>query len=71
MATPEQYLSTFELYGDGQAVLTDLMKRFGGPSFTRGAPDQTAYNCGDKAVIEHIARQIHEAERPRQPTAPD
>lgn len=62
-ATPTQYLSTFELYGDGRAVLDDLIKRFGGPPFVAGAPDQTAYNCGAKAVIEHIAAQIAVGER--------
>ncbi len=62
-ATPTQYLSTFDLYGDGRAVLDDLIKRFGGPPFVAGAPDQTAYNCGAKAVIEHIAAQIAEGER--------
>jgi hypothetical protein len=62
-ATPTQYLSAFELYGDGRAVLDDLIKRFGGPPFVAGAPDQTAFNCGAKAVIEHIAAQIDKGQR--------
>lgn len=62
-ATPQQYMSTFELLNDGQAVLDDLTARFGGPSFALGLPDQTAYNCGAKAVLEHILAQIDRANR--------
>lgn len=65
-ATPQQYASTFELYGDGVAVLDDLIRRFGGAPFVAGQPDQTAFNCGTKAVVEHILAQIAAAEqRPR------
>jgi len=63
-ATPDQYLSAFELFGDGQAVLDDLTQLFGGAPFIAGQPDTTAYNCGAKAVIEHIHAQIAKAERP-------
>ncbi len=62
MASPQQYRSAFELFGDGQAVLDDLVKKFGGPPFVPGSPDQTAYNCGAKAVIEHIYAQISASE---------
>lgn len=62
MATPKQYQSAFELFGDGQAVLADLVEKFGKAPFVPGAPDQTAYNCGAKAVIEHIYAQISAAE---------
>lgn len=65
-ATPQQYLGTFELLGDGQAVLNDLLERFGGPPFAAGQPDQTAYNCGAKAVVEHILAMIDLAEKPAQ-----
>ena len=58
MATPQQYRSAFELFNDGQAVLDDLVEKFGKPPFVPGAPDQTAFNCGAKAVIEHIYAQI-------------
>ena len=63
MKTPQQYAATFELTNDGQAVLDDLLQRFGGPPFVAGKPDQTAYNCGAKAVIEHIAAQLDAAKR--------
>lgn len=59
-ATPQQYASTFELYGDGQAVLADLVRIFGGPPFVAGQPDTTAFNCGAKAVIEHIYARINQ-----------
>lgn len=62
-ATPQQYMHTFELTGDGQAVMDDLLALFGGAPFVPGSPDQTAYNCGAKAVIEHICAQIAKAER--------
>ena len=63
MATPQQYRSTFELNNDGQAVLDDLVKRFGKPPFVAGQPDSTAFNCGAKAVIEHIWAQISETQQ--------
>jgi hypothetical protein len=61
-ATPQQYVSTFELYGDGQAVLADLVLTFGGAPFKPGQPDLTAFNCGAKAVIEHIYARINQAQ---------
>lgn len=61
-ATPQQYVSAFELYGDGQAVLADLVRLFGGPPFKPGQPDLTAFNCGAKAVIEHIYARINQAQ---------
>lgn len=61
-ATPQQYRSAFELYGDGQAVLDDLVRRFGKPPFVEGKPDVTAFNCGAKAVIEHIYSQIEQTQ---------
>jgi hypothetical protein len=57
-ATPQQYRHTFELTNDGQAVLDDLIDRFGKPPFVAGQSDTTAYNCGCKAVIEHIWSQL-------------
>ena len=65
MATPAQYASTFDLYGDGRAVLDDLIAKFGRSPFGPGSPDVTAFNCGAKAVIEHIAAQMDAADRPR------
>lgn len=65
MATPQQYRSAFELFNDGQAVLEDLVEKFGGPPFVAGQTDQTAYNCGAKAVIEHIYAQINAQENQR------
>jgi hypothetical protein len=64
MATTEQYRNTFDLHADGQAVLDHLTRLFGGAPFVAGAPDLTAYNCGVKAVIEHIHAQIAKAEPP-------
>ncbi len=63
MAEATAYRSTFELYGDGQAVLDDLIALFGKAPFVPGSPDQTAYNCGAKAVIEHILARIAEADQ--------
>jgi len=58
VATPEQYRNAFELSNDAQAVLDDLIERFGKPPFAAGQPDVTAYNCGAKAVVEHIHSMI-------------
>ena len=66
MATPQQYAATFDLTTDGQAVFAELMGLFGGAPFVAGQPDRTAYNCGAKAVIEHIAARLAEAEPIRQ-----
>lgn len=68
MATPQQYMHALGLTGDGQAVLDDLTQLFAKSPFVPGSPDLTAYNCGTKAVIEHIHAQIAKAEplpRPR------
>ena len=62
-ATPQQYRSAVELFGDGQAVLDDLGDLFARSPFVPGQPDTTAFNCGAKAVIEHIHAQIHASER--------
>jgi hypothetical protein len=64
MATPQQYSSTFDLFGDGRAVLDDLVQKFGAAPFVPGMPDQTAYNCGARAVIEHIHAEMAKADRP-------
>lgn len=66
-ATPQQYHSAFG-FGDGQAVLDDLQQRFGAAPFVAGQPDQTAFNCGARAVLEHILLQLAQVEpegRPR------
>ncbi|MEL4181230.1 Bbp19 family protein [Roseateles sp. PN1] len=64
MATPQQYQHTFDLTNDGQAVLDDLMQIFGNAPFVPGKPDQTAYNCGARAVIEHIHAMLSQSGRP-------
>ncbi|OWQ92025.1 hypothetical protein CDN99_06615 [Roseateles aquatilis] len=56
-ATPTDYESIF-MFPEGQRVLEDLMERFAKAPFVAGQPDQTAFNCGTKAVIEHIWAQI-------------
>ena len=61
MATPQQYFSALG-FGDGQAVLDDLQQRFGAAPFVAGQPDQTAYNCGARAVLEHILLQLAQVE---------
>ena len=66
MATPEQYAAAFDLTTDGQAVFAELMELFGKAPFVVGKPDQTAYNCGAKAVIEHIAARLAQVEPVRQ-----
>lgn len=66
MATPQQYHHTFGLTNDGQDVLDDLQMRFGGAPFVQGQPDQTAFNCGARAVLEHILLQLAQVE-PRRP----
>lgn len=62
-ATPQQYAHTFDMSNDGHAVLGDLAQLFAGPPFVAGQPDRTAYNCGAKAVVEHIYAMLDKAER--------
>jgi hypothetical protein len=66
MTSAASYLATFELHPDGRAVLDDLQQTFGKSPFVPGAPDQTAFNCGARAVLEHILAQIDKAEKPAQ-----
>lgn len=61
-ATPQQFAAVFSLSNDGQAVFDSLARRFAGPPFVAGQSDVTAYNCGTKAVIEHIAAMLEQAE---------
>jgi len=61
MATPEQYRDTFALDQSGRDVLDDLIDRFAKAPFVPGAPDVTAYNCGTKAVLEHVLAMIDAA----------
>lgn len=61
-ATPEQYLHTFELTSDGQAVFDDLAQVFGGPVFDPN-PYEMARRAGRREVLEHIQAQITAAER--------
>ena len=58
MATPKQYAAVFGMSGDAEAVLEDLARLFAGAPFVAGQADTTAYNCGTKAVIEHIHGRI-------------
>lgn len=55
------YRRCFTHSNDAMAVLDDLVRLFGGSPFVAGKPDQTAFNCGAKAVIEHIYTQIESA----------
>jgi hypothetical protein len=65
MTDPTTYARAFEANRDGQDVLDELTRIFGGAPFVPGQPDQTAYNCGAKAVIEHIHAMISKADRPQ------
>lgn len=62
MATPQQYRGTFELTNDGQAVLADLVERFGTVLYVAGgveAERQTLVNLGHRQVLDHILKQIN------------
>lgn len=60
-ATPHQYQHTFELHADGQAVLDDLARKFGGPVFDQN-PYEMARRAGRREVLEHIHGEIARAE---------
>lgn len=60
-ADPATYARVFDLTTDGQEVFADLSRLFAGAPFVAGQPDVTAYRCGAKAVIEHIAAMINAA----------
>lgn len=67
MATPQQYQHTFGLTTDGQAVLDDLLQKFGG-SLWAGTDGERARNIGRREVVEHIHAMLAQAEpigRPR------
>lgn len=46
---------------EGEAVLADLIARFGGVTYTRGDPHHTAFREGQRSVLEHIAASIGRA----------
>lgn len=56
-AEPRDYSAIFS-FPEGEKVLDDLIKLFGGKPFVPGQPDTTAFNCGAKSVIEHILAQL-------------
>lgn len=62
MATPRDFLDTFST-AHGERVLEELMSLFAQSPFVAGQPDRTAYNCGTKAVLEHILAQQAEAQK--------
>lgn len=45
-ATPQQYMATFELTNDGQAVLNDLVQTFGGPLWHTSADERARRGQG-------------------------
>lgn len=60
MKLTKDYL-IFEDSKQGQIVLEDLVKQFGGSVFVRGGVDaarQTDFNCGARAVLDYILNQI-------------
>lgn len=61
-ATPRDFLDTFST-AHGERVLEALMGEFAKSPFAAGQPDQTAYNCGTKAVLEHILAMKAKAEQ--------
>jgi hypothetical protein len=63
-ATPQQYLAVFELTNDGQAVIDDLVQRFGGPMWHADEAERTR-RIAWREVIEHIHGRIAEAEPAR------
>ncbi len=61
-ASAKDYHAVFG-FPEGQRVLEDLMDLFAKAPFVAGQADTTAYNCGTKAVLEHILAKIDEAQR--------
>lgn len=55
-----------ERFGDsaGERVLSDLIARFAGQTYTRGDHLHTAFREGQRSVIEHIARAVGRAGQP-------
>lgn len=60
----EQYRSTFELFGDGVAVMDDLQSRFAQPLWSDSADERTR-RIGQREVLEYILLRIAEANAPR------
>lgn len=64
-ATPQQYAHAFSLTADGQAVLEDLIERFGADLYVPGgveAERQTLVNLGRRQVVDHIMAQLAKVE---------
>jgi len=67
MATPEDYIATFQAFKPGQAVLEDLVGRFhDGPVYVPGGPEgarETERRAARKEVIEYILRRLAQLDR--------
>lgn len=62
MTSPSTYQAIFEHDRRGAAVLEDLIHRFGRNPYVRGgleAQRETDFRAGQKAVIDHLLRQIN------------
>lgn len=62
--TPDTYRRLFEDHSDGQAVLDELVRKFGGNPYTRGGTEavrETDFKAGKLEVITFILRQINRA----------
>lgn len=62
--TPQDYHTIFESIPTGQAILSDLVSRFGGTSYVRGGHDadrETCFRAGQKHVVDHILIQTNRA----------
>lgn len=65
IATPKDYADIFEGSTQGQLILEDLVRRFGGQVYVKGGADaarQTDYNCGQRSVLDLILARISQAQ---------
>lgn len=57
-----QYARVFESNPDGVLVLEDLIRRFGGAVYVKGAHEaerQSCFNAGRRAVLDFIVAQLN------------
>lgn len=61
---PSAYLRVFEHHPEGAQILEELVAKFGGNPYVRGAGGDrdTAFNAGAFEVVQHILRRINLAQ---------
>jgi hypothetical protein len=71
---PAMYSRVFEGHAEGQLVLEDLTRRFGGGLFVKGGEEgrrETDYRLGRRSVLDFILGMVNQANGVNEPDEED